>query len=193
MLKILVSIPTLRPTQAAALMSKYMQLESGSNNVIYELVTEPVGKINAVNGFTIKDWDIVLIASDDMIPQVEKWDQIIIDDMKKFFPDTDGVLWYNDGYVGGRLNTLPCLGKKYYDRFGYIYHPAYKSLWADNEFMEVAEMLNKQRYMDNVIIKHEHPGNNPAVVYDDIYRRNDRHWNEDKAVYDQRKRQNFGL
>ena len=114
-------------------------------------------KVDAINRMP-KDraWDIVLLISDDMMPKAQGWDDIIKLDMKKYYPDTDGVLWYNDGFVGKRLNTLSILGKKYYDRFGYIYHPDYKSLWCDNEFMLVADMLNKQTYIEDCIIRHEH-------------------------------------
>ncbi len=186
-------MPTLRPKQAAEVMQMYIDMAQQSNT--YAFVSDVEGKINAVNHVNVKDsdWDILLIASDDMIPQVKGWDKRIVEDMQKHFPDLDGVLWYNDGYVGERLNTLPCMGRKYFERFGYVYNPEYKSLWADNEFMEVANHLGKQAYIPDVIIKHEHPGNNPAVVYDEHYKKNDRHWVEDRATYDRRKNMNFGL
>lgn len=113
-------------------------------------------KIQAINSNTPSNgWDILLLASDDMIPQKEGYDEIIRDNMQKHHPDTDGVLWFPDGYRPD-LNTLSIMGKKYYDRFGYIYHPAYFSLWCDNEFQEVAESLGKQTKIDDVIIKHCH-------------------------------------
>ena len=116
-------------------------------------------KIEAINNDLDKvgEWDILLLASDDMIPSVKGYDEIIINEMKNNYPDTDGVLWFNDGYQGNKLNTLCVLGKKYYERFGYIYHPSYKSVWSDNEFMSVANILNKQKYFEQTIIKHEHP------------------------------------
>lgn len=122
-------------------------------------VGQSKGKIGAVNRDMehAGDYDILLLASDDMIPRVQGYDAIIRAHMKQYYPDTDGVLWYNDGYQGKKLNTLCILGNKYYQRFGYIYHPSYKSLYCDNEFMEVANRLNLQTYIDQVIIKHEHP------------------------------------
>lgn len=114
-------------------------------------------KIEAINN-DLNDisFDILLLASDDMIPQIKGFDNIIREKMNQNYQDYDGVLWFNDGYQGSNLNTLCILGKKYYDRFGYIYHPSYKSLWCDNEFMEVSKILNKVKYFDDVIIKHEH-------------------------------------
>ena len=151
-------------------------------------------KIHAVNRDMdlVSDWDIVLLASDDMIPQIKGYDDIIINKMKEFYPDTDGVLWFNDGYQGEKLNTLCILGKKYYNRFGYIYYPEYKSTWCDNEFMDVANILGKQKYFNEVIIKHEHPdwghGNR-----DSIHEINQNNLSFDMSLFNKRKNLNFNL
>jgi hypothetical protein len=150
-------------------------------------------KIEAVNA-DLKDvnFDILLLASDDMVPMVKGYDSIIKQKMMELYPDTDGVLWFNDGYQGNRLNTLSIMGKKYYDRFNYIYNPNYLSVWCDNEFMDVANILNKQTYINDVIIKHEHPdwgfGNR-----DDVHSLNFKHESHDRMVYNTRKNNNFYL
>lgn len=153
------------------------------------------GKIAAINygldGFH-QDYDIIVLASDDMIPQVHGWDKVIMDDMAKHYPDGDGVLWYNDGYVGKRLNTLCILGTKYFRRFGYIYHPAYLALWCDNEFMDVANHLHKQTYFDTVIIKHEHPMN-AGTRQDEMNKRDNSLYYVDKSTYERRKSKGFDL
>jgi hypothetical protein len=151
-------------------------------------------KIHAVNRDIelVNDWDIVLLASDDMTPKVKGYDNIIRNKMKEFYSDTDGILWFNDGFQGEKLNTLCVLGKKYYERFNYIYHPDYKSCWSDNEFMEVGKILKKQTYIDSVIIKHEHPdwgyGNR-----DQIHTNNINDYQYDLGVYNRRKEINFEL
>ena len=151
-------------------------------------------KIHAVNRDIelVNDWDIVLVASDDMTPKVKGYDNIIRNKMKEFYSDTDGILWFNDGFQGEKLNTLCVLGKKYYERFNYIYHPDYKSCWSDNEFMEVGKILKKQTYIDSVIIKHEHPdwgyGNR-----DQIHTNNINDYQYDLEVYNRRKEINFEL
>jgi hypothetical protein len=152
-------------------------------------------KIHAVNRDIDKidfDWDIILLASDDMTPQVEGYDQIIKDKMKEFYSDTDGILWFNDGFQGEKLNTLCVLGKKYYERFNYIYHPDYKSCWSDNEFMEVGKILKKQTYIDSVIIKHEHPDWGYGSR-DQIHTNNINDYQYDLGVYNRRKDINFEL
>lgn len=114
-------------------------------------------KISAINAdIPEDDWDILVLVSDDMIPEVAGFDNIIREKMTEHYPDLDGVLWFFDGWRRD-LNTLCILGRKYYDRFGYIYHPAYKSFWCDAEFTEVAAKLGKQTFIDQVIIRHLHP------------------------------------
>lgn len=151
-------------------------------------------KIHAINRDIdmIEDWDIVLLASDDMIPKVKGYDNIIRNKMKENYPDTDGVLWFNDGHMGNKLNTLCILGKKYYDRFNYIYQPEYKSVWSDNEFMLVGNILKKQTYFEDVIIEHEHPdwgyGNR-----DNIHQSNSINEHHDRTLFELRKQNNFYL
>jgi len=149
--------------------------------------TDNKSKIAAINAdLEGVDFDILLLASDDMIPQVKGYDSIIKEKMVTLYPDTDGVLWFNDGYQGNKLNTLSILGKKYYDRFNYIYNPEYISVWCDNEFMDVANILGKQTYINDVIIKHEHPdwGHGDRDV---IHGLNSKHETHDRTLYNNRK------
>lgn len=127
------------------------------NNLQFRFGTSRT-KIEAVNADMdlAGDYDILLLASDDMVPEVKGYDQLIRERMADLYPDTDGVLWFFDGYRRD-FNTLCILGKKYYDRFGYIYHPSYKSFWCDNEFTDVARGLGLQTFTDQVVIRHIHP------------------------------------
>jgi hypothetical protein len=149
-------------------------------------------KIHAINrDIELADeWDIVLLASDDMTPKVKGYDNIIRNKMKEFYPDTDGILWFNDGHQETRLNTLSILGKKYYNRFGYIYHPEYKSVWSDNEFMLVGNLLEKQTYFNEVIIEHEHPDWGYGSR-DDIHQINSKNESHDRTLFMNRKENNF--
>lgn len=164
-------------------------------NLSYQII-EPSGKIGAINAGIdnyINDYDIILVASDDMIPIRDGWDATIINEMRSHYPDTDGVLWFNDGYQFNNLNTLCILGRAYYKRFGYIYHPSYKSLWCDNEFMDVANMLNKQTYFHTCIIKHEHPIHFNGKGFDQLNIRDNNFMDDDEKNYRNRKQNNFDI
>jgi hypothetical protein len=154
------------------------------------------GKIAAINrGVPAADWDIIISTADDMQPAEQAWDDIIIQDMLREFPNLDGALNYNNdprleakGPEGFKtLITLPVIGRKLYDRFGYIYHPAYKSEWCDNEQTEVFEKLGVLRHIDRRPIVH-----NWAENQDELMQRNIQvGQNVDKKTYEIRKSLSF--
>jgi hypothetical protein len=151
-----------------------------------------INKIEACNRDIEKaaDWDIVLLVSDDMQPVVAGWDKRIKQDMLKHFPDTDGCLWYHDG-AQQEICTLSCVGRKYYDRFNYLYHSSYKSFYCDNEFTEVATRDGKMAFIPHMIIKHQHPSWGGGVKNDLLYMRNDKYWGDDETNYKKRKANGF--
>lgn len=128
---------------------------------IFTIWGQSNNKIHAVNrGMDqLGHWDILVCMSDDMEILTNGFDEVLRNDMVKNFPDLDGVLHYNDGMQKSNVMTMSIMGRKYYDRFGYIYNPGYQSLWCDVEATEVAYMLGKYKYMGNepLHIRHNHP------------------------------------
>lgn len=144
-------------------------------------------KIEAINAdMQGQDFDILVVVSDDMWPEVFGFDDIIATDMQEKFPDLDGALHYNDGLYGkDKAITLSIMGKKLYDILGYIYYPEYKSMWCDNEFTDVVRMMSKYAYVPRVIVKHEWK----KYGVDRLYARNNNQewWEHDKELYLKRK------
>lgn len=222
-MKILVKFPTrARPSQFLKTLTGYKSLSTNDSLVHYlvsidkddlsmqnSYLTNALIEMNNVSvsyGFSenkihainrdiekIKDWDVLVLGCDDMICQVQGWDDILRNEMFEHFTDLDGVLWHSDGYVHERLNTLPIIGRKYYERFNYIYNPSYTSLWADNEFMEVANGLGKQKYFPECLFRHEHFSNNRTIRPDALMKKNESYFKSDQQVYEKRKAINFEL
>lgn len=147
-------------------------------------------KIEAINADMqmVKDWDIIFVVSDDMIPKVKDFDKRIIDLMKEHFPDTDGALHFDDGYCGGdRCITLSIFGRKMYDWFGYVYHPSYLSFYCDNEFTDVVYRDEKVVFIPEVLVQHDWKGGGP----DKLYKRNTKMGLPDEATYNRRKEAGF--
>jgi hypothetical protein len=157
-------------------------------------------KIHAVNRDVDKaldlfgPFDVLLTASDDMVPIHKGYDDVICSDLMANFPDGDGLLWYFDGF-NKKINTIAIMGVPYYNRFGYIYHPSYQTEWADVEMGDVAESLNKVFKSSSVIIKHFHPYNLPTVKKDALYQRNmnKQAISADLANYKRRKSHGFPI
>ena len=158
--------------------------------IFYSGNTNKIQACNANMDEITWDWDIVVLVSDDMIPQIKGYDDVIRNHMMARFPDTDGILWFNDGYQGEKLNTLTIFGRKMYERFGYLYHPSYKSLFCDTELTDLCkgELADKCLYVPYCIIRHEHPGTGYAQNMDSLYERNQKFWNEDMHTYALRKK-----
>ena len=138
-------------------------------------------------------WDIVVVMSDDMVPQLKGYDDVIRNHMLANFPDTNGILWANDGTQGYNLNTISILGRVMYKSFGYLYHPAYKSLFCDTEFTDLCKgsLASKCRYIPYMLIRHEHPGTGFPEKGDALYARNQTYWSEDMETYISRKKYEY--
>lgn len=135
------------------------------------------------------EWDIVVLVSDDMIPKIRGYDEILRTHMQARFPDRDGILWCNDGCQGDKLNTLCIFGRVFYERQGYLYAPEYKSLFCDTEFTDQCRTIYKDKcmYIPYCIIQHEHPGTGFPQTMDKLYQHNQTFWNEDMYTYIRRK------
>jgi hypothetical protein len=145
-------------------------------------------KIEAVNA-DIQNvpwaWDIIVIVSDDMVPQIKGYDDVLRSHMMANYADTNGILWVNDGTQGDKLNTISIMGRAMYTSFGYIYHPSYMSLYCDTEFTDLCKgsLASKCTYIPYILIRHEHPGTGFPERNDALYARNQRFWSLDMNTY----------
>jgi hypothetical protein len=143
-------------------------LNKHPNNLIIKFATSK-NKIDAINRDVneIKErfnFDILINFSDDMLWTKHGFDEVIREKFKLHFPDTNGNLHFNDGYTKERLCTMSIIGRKYYDKYNYIYHPSYISLWCDNEYTIVAKNQQKMIYFEEIIFVHNHPSNVGGIV-----------------------------
>lgn len=141
-------------------------------------------KIDAINRDIPVGWDILVNMSDDMVFTKEGFD---LDIIEAFNGDYDQFIHFPDGYTDDRLCSMSIIGKDYYDRFGYVYHPDYVSLWCDNESQDVAKDLGKYKFVNNNIFIHNHPawtGAKPdqqLIETQKYYRQDQRTYNKRKA------------
>jgi hypothetical protein len=213
--QLLIMIPTRsRPKQLFEMLDKYYAHLSGNVDVLFviscdtddatmnnkqvieRLQTYPhlvcnfapnKSKIEAFNrDLQLYDFDMVLGTADDTEPCVHGFDQLIVDAMYRNFPDLDGVLNPYDGHVAEECNTLPVIGRKFFDRFGYFYHPDYKALVCDMEITNVTRMLKKEFVIEQPLIIHNHPAWTFAEE-DELYKHNEQYHNADVATFYRRR------
>ena len=144
-------------------------------------------KIDAINRDVPNEgWDILVNLSDDQVFTVKAFDEVIATCGK------DEFLHLPDGYVNHLLPTMSIMGNAYYNRFKYIYHSDYVSLWCDNEAMDVAIELGCYRYEPQQIFKHLHPawtGEQP----DAQLLHTQKYYRQDEKTYKKRKSCGFPI
>jgi hypothetical protein len=147
-------------------------------------------KIDACNrDIPQNDWKVCILVSDDMIPRVHGFDNIIMNDMNNNFPDLDGALNYNcGGHAYPNVMVLSVIGNPYYKRFNYIYHPDYTSLFCDEEQTVVARSLNKIVDINNKIITHDWHN-----IKDNLRQHTEKFYNSDKQIFESRKQRGFPI
>lgn len=155
-------------------------------------VDEHESKIAACNGGRVNEWDILVLASDDMMPVVDGWAVRVIEEMEKHWPHLDGALHFNDGFQRSNLCTLPVMGRRLYDQFGYVYSPDYTSLFCDREYTDLLRDMGRLTYIDEKIIEHRHHAWGRAQK-DALYDHNDSFESHDKTVFERRRATKLGF
>lgn len=166
----------------------------GHVNILYGT---SVSKVNAINRDLplFNNWDILINMSDDMEFIQPGFDLTIIKDYQSFAVG-DVLMHYPDQAAGQALITMAIMDRKYYDRFGYIYNPEYKSLFCDNEQQEVAKLLGRYVFIKKRLFNHNHPihpGHAGTGQVDALMRHTESFWKEDEATFNRRKAINFGI
>lgn len=154
-------------------------------------------KIDAVNRDMnilpdrMADWDIVVVMSDDMRFTFFGWDEIV---RQQFSDHLDSLIHLPDNDAKDALATMYIAGRLFYERFKYIYNPIYKSLFCDNEIMEIAKQLDRYKYVDCPgVIMHLNPAYGHGKKDALFEKQQEIGWSVDQDTFIKRQAINFGL
>lgn len=125
-------------------------------------------KIDAINRNidSSTKWDILVNVSDDNRFIKKGFDLDIIN----AFDNLDQCLHFPDQNQGTNCMTMSIIGRTYYERDGWIYNPAFESLWCDVVAQEVAQFRSCYKYVPVNMFHHLHPSFGQGH-YDEQYRR----------------------
>lgn len=146
-------------------------------------------KVEAVNG-GCDDlvWEVLLLASDDMVPVVDGYGLRALAAMDEQFPQFDGAIYFDDGFQGEKVCTLPIVGRRWWQQnWCHVYSSEYQSLHCDVEQTELWKARGRLVYVDEKIIEHRHPSWG-MTDRDALYDRNDALDQRDREVYERRKK-----
>lgn len=153
-------------------------------------------KVHAINRGIIPDgWDILINMSDDV-----RWTKKGFDDIIKSNMEEDCFLHFPEPWADAQcakqgklpISVVSIMDKKYYERFGYVYHPDYISLWCDNEATEVARLLERHKFVNQAIFSHDHPQAGKAKM-DAQYKVTESFYKIDERTYNRRKLKGFPI
>lgn len=168
---------------------------------------KPTTKVDAINRdinefLEYFEADVIINMSDDVVFTEKGFDDIIRNDFFQLSPmftairqestytkNLDQVIHFPDGNRSDLL-TVSIIGREYYNRDNYIYNPEYKSLYCDNEAMEVAKLRGCYKFVDKEIFNHLHPAYNKGV-FDEQYQHTESFGHEDYQTYQRRKANGF--
>jgi len=144
------------------------------------VVGESKNKIDAINRDVNEfdyDWDILVNMSDDMVFIQAGFDEVIRKAFDSEYNDgdyedgfnLDQCIHFPDQHQGSNCMTMSIMGRTYYDRDKFIYHPEFESLWVDVVAQEEAQIRGCYKFENQNIFVHLHPSFGDCH-YDEQYR-----------------------
>ncbi len=121
------------------------------SNVRYEFVDNKTPVELSNSGLTSEQFDLLLLAADDKEPCTYQFDKIIVEQYQKRFPTFDGILVCKGGIRTPDADGIFAIGRSYYDRFGFVFNPAYEEFCASQELISVAKILKKFELLPEIL------------------------------------------
>jgi len=171
-------------------LAEYFKIISPEHEKIIGTSKNKIDAINRDMDLVDQWWDVLINVSDDQVFIQSNFDLDIVNNMDN---DTDMFLHFPDGNQGD-LATMSIIGRKYYLRDGYIYHPSYESVYCDNEAQDVAKLRGCYKLVNKHIFNHEHPAFGKGPM-DAQYSKTDNYfvYEKDRQTYINRAAKNFYL
>jgi hypothetical protein len=90
---------------------------------------------------------------DDSRPRTFRWDQLMLDEMKK---KPLSVAYGNDLLQGKKLPTAILMSSVIIQKLGYMAPPTLRHQWSDLFWLDLGQKLGTLTYFPNIIIEHLH-------------------------------------
>jgi hypothetical protein len=122
--------------------AKVVLLRTNSSNMVQ--ATNEAAKVCA--------GELLILVSDDMWSP-EMWDSRILHKYEMI--DGAGILQVFDGITAQKL-TIPIMNRLAYLKLGYMYHPEYISMYADDDLRKTALKHDMLYNATDIVIEHKH-------------------------------------
>lgn len=144
----------------------------------------------------VLDAEVIILVSDDFHCPAN-WDTLlsekIISEYGESYAEEKFAVQVSDGVVSHIL-TIPIISRKAYEETGYIYHPSYISMYADNDLREVFYRHFKVLEAREIVFPHIHWAHGYGAK-DNTYNHQERPeaWDTGRKVFEQRRDNGFPI
>ncbi len=130
--------------------------------------------VDAVNiGAQYATGEVLIVAADDQFP-CEGWDlklaEVLADSGKEVIEISTGTPTEHERGI----LVMPILTRARYERLGYLLYPEYESMFADNDFCEMARRDDQIADARHLIFLHKHPFFDSTIETDEAYKAQNR-------------------
>lgn len=161
------------------------------------VILTPSNDVVMATNFAAKECtgDIMLYLSDDF-KCPEKWGELVVKEFEN--ENRPLVLRVNDTLQRFEtpIITIPIMNRQLYTRLGYFWHPAYKSMFVDEDLYWTAMSIGAVKNCPNLIFPHHHHSNpdvNKKAEWDETYRKSEGNWDQGKETFRRRKLEKFKI
>jgi hypothetical protein len=172
-----------------ATLEQYYQTFTDSDAVL--ITTRSTNMVQATNEIAkLCAGQIIILVSDDMW-SCELWDSKILHKFEMI--NGPGILQVSDGITVTKL-TIPIMNREAYKKLGYIYHPDYISMYADDDLRKTALQHGMYYNGTDIMIEHRHYSVNKAKMDKTYASENSRTaWKIGEQVFFERAKNKFPI
>ena len=172
-----------------ATLEQYYQTFTDSDAVL--ITTRSTNMVEATNEIAkLCAGQIIILVSDDMW-SCELWDSKILHKFEMI--NGPGILQVSDGITVTKL-TIPIMNREAYKKLGYIYHPDYISMYADDDLRKTALQHGMYYNGTDIMIEHRHYSVNKAKMDKTYASENSRTaWKIGEQVFFERAKNKFPI
>jgi hypothetical protein len=167
----------------------YHQAFTDSDAVL--ITTRSTNMVEATNeAAKVSAGQILILVSDDMWSP-ELWDERILHKFEMI--DGPGILQVHDGITSKKM-TIPIMNREAYAKLGYMYHPDYVSLFADDDLRATALTHGMYYNATDILIEHRHFSIGKAK-YDKTYQSENSRtaWRKGEKIFFERAKLKFPI
>lgn len=169
--------------ELAELRAEYDALKLPAGWKILPTLADGFGDKNREIWPAIKNLDWVGLGVDDLRPQTQGWDRILLSHI-----NGKNIVTCNDGQQGNlRMSGITMFSCGLLRTIGYLYAPEFWHTYMDNVWEDIGRGADCWTYVDEVLITHDHPFR-PGSVPDETHQKSYGQQKRDSDAYEKWKR-----